>query len=128
MAYANAYERLYDVMKTSFTVIKNNNEYTLGEYMAQKAEKAIEKANQKENSVALAIRSALNPEIKEKKRSSQHQFPLKTLASACLSVMVVCSLLLSFGLFTKGSAESVPEIVESVDENEDVKTLKYDFQ
>ena len=38
MTSTSAYETLYNNMKKHFTVISDNNEYTLGEYMSMKAD------------------------------------------------------------------------------------------
>ena len=38
MTSTSAYETLYNNMKKHFTVISENNEYTLGEYMSMKAD------------------------------------------------------------------------------------------
>ena len=127
MAYANAYERLYDVMKTNFTVIKNNCEYTLGEYMAQKVESAMAKKAEKENAAKVAISSVLKSAEAVKSKATR-KFPLRTLASACLSTLVVCSLVLSFGLFATQGEKEVNEIVENFEDSGEGENISFEIK
>ncbi len=128
MQYANAYEKLYQNMKTKFTVVKNNNEYTLGEYMSLKSESAIVKRDEKSKAEqnAVSFFNYLKGKITAKRENRERSaFPLRTLASSCLSAMVVCALLLSFGAFTSKNDAPVSEIIDSLDTESE--TLNYEF-
>lgn len=130
MAYANAYEKLYDSMKNKFTLIKNNNEYTLGEYMREKAA-AFEKS---EDDSRITTPSAIISYVSEKlnakrEKKSGRVFPVRSLASACLSLLVVSTLVLSFGFFRSNegtaplyeSSENAGESVEFDTLNAEIK-------
>ena len=45
MASSNVYESLYNKMKNTFTVVNNDTEYTLGEYMLMKSGEATNPAS-----------------------------------------------------------------------------------
>lgn len=127
MEYANAYEKLYDKMKTKFTVIKNNNEYTLGEYMAMKSQSALARKNEEKPNTRTpsSFLAYLGEKMAARSQSREnHAFPLKTLASACLSLMVVSALVFSFGaVSSKGDTSPVTEIVEGTEDNVDYDIL-----
>ncbi|MBO5906829.1 MAG: hypothetical protein J6Q85_01565 [Clostridia bacterium] len=111
MAYANSYDRLYENMKERLTVIENNAEYTLGEFMSMKAE--IKKADallpvaerstatKSEKAVAMLI-SYVNDKLTVKeppvKDKTIRAFPFRASASALLSAVVACSFIFSFGI------------------------------
>ncbi len=109
-AVANPYDALYTNLKNRFTVIHDGKECTVGDFMLIKAGKA------EKNSSALAVvnvsneRNALvsiaeyvndkltvkNPPIKDK---TIRRFPIKTSASALLSSVAACALVMSCGVF-----------------------------
>ena len=130
MSTATVYENLYNNMKNRFTVVSENSEYTLGEYMLIKAGK------KQENSKLPATRSSSQdggvvafvkyvndkltvkaPAVKDKTIRS---FPFRTAAAAFASALITCSLLISFGSVTLHTMnnESPASISTEVVENE----------
>ena len=105
---SSCYDKLYENMKARFTVVNDNSEYTLGDYMRMQAAK-------KENrSTAVAVRSTRNegalvsvinyvsdklavksPAPRDK---TIRRFPVRASASAFLSAVAACSLVLSIGI------------------------------
>ena len=133
MAYANAYEKLYDTMKNRFTVIKDNSEYSLGEYMALKSANAAAKAEeaQKTNmkNTVSSFFTYLREKIEEKKSQPKvrRAFPLKSFASACLCALVVTALTLSFDAFATMASESTTPAVADKNAEDEQETLKYEI-
>lgn len=133
MAYANAYEKLYDTMKNRFTVIKDNSEYSLGEYMALKSANAAAKAEeaQKTNmkNTVSSFFTYLREKIEQKKAQPKvrRAFPLKSFASACLCALVVTALTLSFDAFATMASESTAPVVADENAEDEQETLKYEI-
>ena len=137
MAYTNSYDRLYENMKQRLTVIENDAEYTLGEFMSMKAEikksdallPVLERstATKSEKAVAMFI-SYVNDKLTVKeppvKDKTIRAFPFRASASALLSAVVACSFVLSFGIIgTKLLANSTSNLTDGtayveVDETE----------
>lgn len=123
MTTYSAYENLYNNMKNKFTVVNDNQEYTLGEYMSMKANAkassknlpAVKTASQN-NSIS-AIISYVNEKLAVKKppvrEKVMRKFPFRTSAAAFLSAIVACALMFSYGLFALNSSYSVPSTVET---------------
>ena len=105
---SSCYDRLYENMKARFTVVNDNSEYTLGDYMRIQAAK-------KENRVtAVAIRGTrsegalasvinyvadkLTVKAPAEKNKTIRRFPVRASASAFLSAVAACSLVLSIGI------------------------------
>lgn len=105
----NAYEKLYNNTKSQFTVVDNNKEYTLGELMLMKANKKKEKntlptvASAGARSVTTFF-SYVNEKLTIKNPPKQDvtikRFPLRTACTAFLSALVMCSFVLSLGIFS----------------------------
>ncbi len=123
----NVYEKLYANTKAAFTIVKNDKQYSLGEYMRMKSGNKNLAAEKKQNS-AINIVSTSFSNIKEKlnakapKAKTIRKFPLRTAASALFSALIVCSLVLSFGAFSDKSVRyESPVIVEpeNVESNEE---------
>lgn len=107
---ANPYDALYTNLKNRFTVIHDGKECTVGDFMLMKAGKA------EKNSSALTVVSVAhesnalstiaeyvndkltvkNPPVKDK---TIRRFPVKTSASALLSSVAACALVMSCGIF-----------------------------
>ena len=131
----NVYENLYENMKNRFTVVNNNQEYTLGEIMLIKAGK------KKESSNLPAVRTASSTEkaitaffdyvndkltLKEApvKDKTIRRFPFRTSAAAVLSAIIACTLVISYGSLTLRSANGkLPATAEYV-ENSEVETTE----
>lgn len=117
----NVYEKLYADTKASFTIVKNDKQYSLGEYMLMKAGNknlpAERNANTGNNIVLKSfsyIKEKLTVKNPPNKDRTIKKFPLRTTASALLSAVVVCSLVLSFGVFSgKNIHSKAPLAVES---------------
>ena len=129
----NAYDKLYTDMKNRFTVVNNNQEYSLGDYMLMKA------GSKKQSTSNLpAVRSSVsnqaavttffryvndkltvkNPPAKDK---TIRAFPFRTSCAAFLSAILACSVVITFGLVgnTKGNTV-VPSTVEATEQTENV--------
>lgn len=105
----DAYDALYENMKNRFTVVNDNSEYTLGEYMLMKAsnknaEAALPVARKSsivksDSAVALFV-SYVNDKLTIKeppvKDKTIKAFPFRSSASAFLSAVVACSVMLCF--------------------------------
>ena len=126
MAYANAYEKLYNNMKNTFTVVKNNNEYTLGQYMSLKAEGATNDSQAysgktESKGTVSAFFSYVNEKMskKENSRTQSTRMPFRSIAASCLCTLVIIALVCSVGMFKISKSDSTaPAIAESVEETE----------
>jgi len=116
----NVYEKLYADTKSAFTIVKNDKQYSLGEYMLMKAGKKNLPAERTQNTGRNIVSSSFSY-IKEKltvknpphKDRTIRRFPLRTTASALLSAVVICSMVLSFGIFSSKNLNSkAPVVVE----------------
>lgn len=136
MNTANVYENLYMNMKNRFTVVNENCEYTLGEYMLMKA------GQKKENSNLPAVRSNsygqtavtaffryVNDKLTLKappaKDKTIKRFPFRTSAAAVLSAIIACTLVISYGSATlRGTNNTTPATVEvSETNNEEISDI-----
>ncbi len=121
----NVYEKLYADTKSAFTIVKNDKQYSLGEYMRMKAENKKLPAKKADND-SLSIVSKSFSYIKDKltvktlpsKDKTIRKFPFRTTASALLSAVIVCSLALSFSLFSGKNIHSKAPIVVEPDTSE----------
>ncbi len=108
MNTVNAYTALYTNMKNRFTVVNDNSEYSLGEYMLMKAGKKKETSNLPvakscaSNTTAITAffkyvndkLTVKNPPVKDK---IIKRFPFRTSFAALMSATVACSLLITLG-------------------------------
>ena len=107
---ATAYEGLYENLKNRFTVQNDNSECTLGEYMLAKAKKTTNKS-----SLPVAVRdytggklmlqslvSYVNEKLTIKKApvkdKTMKAFPLRTSLASMFSALLVCTLVVTYGL------------------------------
>ena len=130
-SYPNSYDKLYESMKDKFTVVNENTEYTLGDYMLMKAGKkkedsllpVLQRSNvgKGERAVAMVVSyvsdklTIKQPPVKDKTIKA---FPFRASASAFLSAVVACTFMLSFvlvGARLMSGSESV-ETIGIVDE------------
>ena len=134
MTSTSAYESLYNNMKKHFTVISDNNEYTLGEYMSMKADAknesvsnlpAVRSSVVDTHSVA-AIFSYFNEKLTVKKAPvkdrTMRAFPFRTSMAAALSAVVACALIFSYGIFTINGANNVPNTVDAGEDTSESET------
>ena len=138
-AVANPYEALYTNLKNRFTVIHDGKECTVGDFMLMKAGKT-EKAEK--NSTALSVVNAnsehhalatiacyvndkltvKNPPVKDK---TIRRFPIKTSASALLSSVAACALVMSCGIFAlSGSKDASGLSLENTEAGEYVEAVE----
>ncbi|MBO7304256.1 MAG: hypothetical protein J6V09_03455 [Clostridia bacterium] len=133
MSNATVYENLYNNMKNRFTVVNENAEYTLGEYMLMKAGKKQEsttlpavRSSASANTAVVAFVKYVNDKLTVKtppvKDKTIRAFPFRTAAAAFASALITCSLIISFGSVTAHTLNSdTPasiEIVEEIPESE----------
>lgn len=135
MANYNNYEKLYENMKNRLTVVNDNSEYTLGEYMSMKADNrkheatlpAAERstASRGERAVAMLV-SYVNDKLTIKeapvKDKTIRAFPLRASMSALLSAAVACAFIFTIGIIgtrALGSSDGndiiVAESTEDID-------------
>ncbi|MBQ2793122.1 MAG: hypothetical protein IKL79_03935 [Clostridia bacterium] len=109
-AVANPYDALYTNLKNRFTVIHDGKECTVGDFMLMKAGKAakgssaltVVSAAHEHNTLATIADyvndklTVKNPPVKDK---TIRRFPIKTSASALLSSVAACALVMSCGIF-----------------------------
>ncbi len=126
MTTTSTYETLYNNMKSKFTVVNDNGEYTLGEYMSMKANEKrtssilpAAKTTTDKNTIA-AVFSYVNDKLKVKrapeKDKTMRSFPFRTSCAAFLSAVVACALIFSFGIFTVGNRNNVAPTVDAHDD------------
>ncbi|MBO5946396.1 MAG: hypothetical protein J6Q69_07305 [Clostridia bacterium] len=124
MTAVNAYEKLYMNMKNKFTVVNDNCEYTLGEYMSMKADAKANKSGLPATSTAKAdthsisaIFSYVNDKLTVKKApvkdKTMRRFPMRTALASFFSAAVACAFIFSFGMLSMNSASSMPSTVEA---------------
>ena len=108
---SNCYDRLYENMKNRLTVIDDNSEYTLGDFMLKRAQDKKNNAmvvgearaitRKVEGGVAMLL-SYVNDKLTIKKPPVKDKtikaFPLRASFSALLSAVVACTFMLAFGL------------------------------
>ncbi len=140
MKAVNVYENLYNNMKNRFTVINENREYTLGEFMLIKAGQknatsslpAVRSQNANETAVTAFfkyVNDKLTVKTPPAKDKTIRRFPLRTSLAAVLSAVIACTLLISYGAVTlRGASNTTPstvEVTESADEtSEDYQTTE----
>ena len=138
MNTVNAYEALYTNMKNRFTVVNDNSEYTLGEYMLMKAGKKKETSNLpaarscESNSTAItAFFRYVNDKLTVKKPPVKDKiikkFPFRTSVAALMSAVVACTLLVTYGTVSiRSVTNDTPTTVQS--EASDIeRTTDYTF-
>ena len=135
-SYTNSYDKLYESMKDRFTVVNENTEYTLGDYMLMKAGKkkedsllpVLQRSNvgKGERTVAMVV-SYVSDKLTIKQPPAKDKtikaFPFRASASAFLSAVVACTFMLSFvlvGARLMSGSESVETtgIVDELPETE----------
>ena len=138
MNTVNAYEALYNNMKNRFTVVNDNNEYSLGEYMLMKAGKKKETSNlpvarscASNNTAVTAFFKYVNDKLTVKKPPVKDRiikrFPFRTSAAALMSAIVACTLLVTYGTVTlKSMTKDTPTSVYT-ENSEHEKTPEYTF-
>lgn len=126
----NAYENLYKNLKNSMTIVENNKEYNLAEYMLMQANKETEEESTilpvaTKNYAAVgekalsAVVSYVNDKLTIKEPPVKDKtiiaFPFRASASALLSAVACCALVLSIGIFGMGSMKENADGVSMVD-------------
>lgn len=127
----NVYDSLYNNMKNRFTVVSDNCEYTLGEYMLMKAAQKKETSSLpvvRKNSAGTTaitmvfkyVNDKLTLKAPPQKDKVIRRFPFRTSFAAVLSAVVACTLVISYGSATLRSADTLPpatvEVGEEIDE------------
>ena len=124
----NAYERLYNNMKTRFTVVNGENECSLGEYMLIKAGKKKESsalpvanATLRQPSAVVSFVNYINDRLMVKEAPAKDKvmraFPFRTAAAAVLSALLVCTFVVSYGAASLNSATEESGTYMSISED-----------
>ena len=129
----NPYDALYTNLKNRFTVIYDNTECTVGDYMRLKAGKNTNSnlpatSFVQENHVVTALINYVNNKLTlnsaPKKDETIKRFPLRTSMSAVLSAAAACALVMSCGIFAlTGTSNNSPYTVKSEETYEYVETV-----
>ena len=118
-------------MKNTFTVVNDNQEYNLGDYMLMKAGVKTESAalpavrNTASNDMAVStffkyVNDKLTLKSAPAKDKTIRRFPFRTSIAAVLSALIACTLIISYGAVAlRGASNSVPSTVEITDTVED---------
>ena len=129
MTSTTAYETLYENLKNRFTVVNDNCECTLGEYMLAKARETANAGaslpiavNDYSGSrkVLQGIVSYVNERLTIKKApvkdKTMRAFPLRTSLASLMSALLVCTLVVTYGL-AGGKSLSASDESASADYN-----------
>ena len=128
MNTVNAYEALYTNMKNRFTVVNDNSEYSLGEYMLMKAGKKKETSNlpvakscASSSTAITAFFKYVNDKLTVKKPPVKDKiikrFPFRTSVAALMSAIVACTLIVTYGTVSLRSiTNDTPTTVYTEDE------------
>jgi hypothetical protein len=132
MATQSVYETLYCNIKDRFTVVNNNCEYTLGDYMRMKAGAKSKKNNLPvANSVKPAPITAFFKYVNDKlalkappvKDKTIRAFPFRTSIAALCSAILACTVIFSYGttVALRGSDTKTDVMIAEDTENEDTQ-------
>ena len=117
----NAYEKLYNNMKTRFTVVNEDCECSLGEYMLSKAGKEKEELSDlpvatlvpQQPSAVVSFVNYINDKLMVKEAPQKDKvirtFPFRTAAAALLSALLVCTFVITYGATHLNSASTESE-------------------
>ena len=137
----NAYEMLYTNLKNRFTVVDGDEECTLGEYMLNKTCKEeisalpMVTAKVHQPSAVANFVSYINDKLMVKEAPQKDKvmraFPFRTVAAACLSALLVCTFVISYGATSMNAVSSenspaymaLPEDLQTTEINETFKIL-----
>lgn len=132
---SNPYDALYTNLKNRFTVIHDGKECTVGDFMLMKAGKAAKSSNLPVVTVADRTGTTLatiahfvedkltvkNPPVKDR---TIRRFPLKTSASALLSSVAACALVMSCGIFALSGGDEVANLSAQREESSYNETVE----
>jgi len=124
---SSVYEKLYVNMKNSYTIVEGSETYSLGSYMTMKANAKEEVDNamlpviksKGEARPMAAFFSYVNDKLTVKKEPVKDKtiraFPFRTSLASLVCALLVCALILSYGVFTFDSSSDMPSTVEAGD-------------
>jgi hypothetical protein len=110
MTSKSTYDNLYENLKNRFTVVNDNSECTLGEYMLMKANEGTKKSSLpvavQDYSASKRMLQGLVAYVNEKltikkppvKDKTMKAFPLRTSLASIFSALLVCTLVVTYGL------------------------------
>ena len=114
--FNSSYDTLYNNLKNRFTVVNDGRECSVGDYMRMKAGKGVAadttlpiSTYTEQRSLATFVSfvnerlTVKTPPVKDK---TIRRFPLRTSASAILSAVAACALVMSCGIFALTGARS----------------------
>ena len=129
----NAYEKLYNNMKTRVTVVNGESECSLGEYMLAKANKnqnrstlPVAAATLRQPSAVVSFVNYINDKLMVKEAPQKDKviraFPFRTAAAALLSALLVCTFVITYG--ASGLKSATDENATYMSISEDIETEK----
>ena len=130
-------------MKNKFTVVSDEAEYTLGDYMLMKAKEkngntSLPVSRASTSSAVVSILSYVNDKLTIKtppaKDKTIKAFPFRTSFSALVSSLVACTFVFSFGVFgfkaltseTGSFVAANAEVESEIEENTDNTEYSYE--
>ena len=132
----NAYEKLYINMKTRFTVVSDDRECSLGEYMLTRANREKEEDIQdltvatitpKEPSAVVSFANYISERLMVNEAPQEdkviRRFPIRTAAAALLSAMLICTFVMTYGA-TNLNAKSSDDNATYMSISEDIESCK----
>ncbi len=122
------YDALYTNLKNKLTVVKDNREYTVGEFMlmkagAEKSSMALA-ARAPEQTAIVSVINFVNEKLTvknpPKKDKTIRRFPIRASFSALLSAVAAMALVVSCGIYALlgGDKNVVPSTVENANHKE----------
>ena len=136
----NAYEKLYNNMKMRFTVVNENSECTLGEYMLAKAGKKKESttlpiatATLRQPSAVVSFVNYINDKLMVKEAPQKDKvmraFPFRTAAAALLSALLVCTFAITYGVASVNASGSDNNATYmSISEDAELENARYEYR
>ena len=127
-------------MKTRFTVVSENSEYSLGEYMLAKAGKKKESttlpiatATLRQPSAVVSFLNYINDKLMVKEAPQKDKvmraFPFRTAAAALLSALLVCTFAITYGVASVNASVSDDNATYmSISEDAELESARYDYR
>ena len=131
---SNPYDALYTNLKNRFTVIHDGKECTVGDFMLMKAGKAAssnlpvvtvaDRTGTTLATIAHFVEDKLTVKNPPAKDRTIRRFPLKTSASALLSSVAACALVMSCGIFALSGGDEVANLSAQREESSYNQTVE----
>ena len=135
--YTNAYDKLYNNMKNTFTTINDGIECTVGEFMLRRAKEKRGSGNlpvavSKETAIATIytyVSDKLTIKNQPVKDRTIKAFPFRSCAAALLCAVVTCTAIFSYGSFVTPDFDGAAyvaenEVIDEIEESAQLSTAE----